>query len=463
MKILVGNERGGYVFSASAKTITLSNLPSIKLEQVLMITNTTKNKIIYTFSDSLYPISITNNIITVSYNTALMDDTDTLQIFLDLPAQAYDPVDDMLKVKSMQKKFRDSFGGSVIDTAKWDVVIGSGMTAGVASGTLSITTGVTASALTTLISKEHFTVPFKLSFNLGLSQRIANQNFFIEAISIDPITKEPNGLHSCGFYFDGTTATQAKYLVQNNAITPLISAATTFPTTVGAVAIYEVEPFCDDIWFHGKTMDAATGRANSYVRHQQIPDPNALYKIRIRVLNGATAPASTTTATMQFITCQDYAELTAEITAGRGQSAAGQGVGVYVTGGNLGTQNVSGTITANQGAPSNPTASNVISLATTNAGFAKASAGTVYGVSLMNYSASPRYLKLFNKASAPTVGTDLPVTTIMVPATSTLHIPFGTYGRRFSTGIAYALTGGLPELDTTVTVAGDCRFNIDYI
>jgi hypothetical protein len=85
------------------------------------------------------------------------------------------------------------------------------------------------------------------------------------------------------------------------------------------------------VWFHSSVLDTTNGRSNSYRRHQQIPDPNALYKIRLRWLNGGTAPASSTNATLQYVACQDYAELTAEITAGRGQSVAGQALAVAVT------------------------------------------------------------------------------------------------------------------------------------
>ena len=42
------------------------------------------------------------------------------------------------------------------------------------------------------------------------------------------------------------------------------------------------------------------------------------------------APASNTDVKVQFVTIADYAELTTEITAGRGQSVAGQGLGVNV-------------------------------------------------------------------------------------------------------------------------------------
>ena len=36
-------------------------------------------------------------------------------------AGAYDWTDDMLKIKSMQKKFRDSFNGTEINPARWEI------------------------------------------------------------------------------------------------------------------------------------------------------------------------------------------------------------------------------------------------------------------------------------------------------------------------------------------------------
>ena len=52
-------------------------------------------------------------------------------------AGAYDWTDDMLKIKSMQKKFRDSFNGTEINPARWDVAAtGSGMALAVADGTV---------------------------------------------------------------------------------------------------------------------------------------------------------------------------------------------------------------------------------------------------------------------------------------------------------------------------------------
>jgi hypothetical protein len=107
--------------------------------------------------------------------------------------------------------------------------------------------------------------------------------------------------------------------------------------------LLELELFADEIWYHARAMDSTNGRSASWVRHQQIPDPNTIFKIRIRAVNKSTAPASTTTLGINFVHVMDYAELTAEITAGRGITASGQGL--YATVG--GTVSIGNTPTIN--------------------------------------------------------------------------------------------------------------------
>jgi len=99
---------------------------------------------------------------------------------------------------------------------------------------------------------------------------------------------------------------------------------------------------------------------------------------------------------------------------------------------------------------------------TTNATSVKATAGDLFKVSGNNTVASKRYLKLYNKASAPTVGTDTPVLTFVLPASLAFDISISN-GSYFSTGIAYAITGAAADADTTAIGAGDIEcLNIGY-
>lgn len=131
-----------------------------------------------------------------------------------------------------------------------------------------------------------------------------------------------------------------------------------------------------------------------------------------------------------------------------------------------GTATVSGAVTVSGTAtvtPATPTKYNLNSAATTNAVSVKASAGVVYGIAVSNQNAAVRVLKLYDKASAPTVGTDIPVLTVPVPASSVLSLNLGTIGLRFATGIAIATTTGIVDSDTTAVAVGDLHINLSYI
>lgn len=103
------------------------------------------------------------------------------------------------------------------------------------------------------------------------------------------------------------------------------------------------------------------------------------------------------------------------------------------------------------------------SAASTNATSVKASAGNIYGLFVTNNSAAVKYLKLYNKASAPTVGTDTPVAVIGIAANGgQVAINHVWSIPRFSTGIAYAITGGVSDADTTAVSANDVSGWIVY-
>ena len=119
--------------------------------------------------------------------------------------------------------------------------------------------------------------------------------------------------------------------------------------------------------------------------------------------------------------------------------------------------------------PYQPSNSTLNSAATTNATSVKASAGTLTSLLVTNQVAAPRYLKLYNKASAPTVGTDSPVATIAIPGTATASAQGTTVNFAqldvplpFATGIAFAITGLPSDADTTAVAAGDVKVYLNY-
>lgn len=81
MKTLVKN----YTFDPATKQITITNLTTLDLEQLLLITNVTDNIMIYNFADPSIGASVSGNVITLDYNTASMNAADDIQIFIDIP------------------------------------------------------------------------------------------------------------------------------------------------------------------------------------------------------------------------------------------------------------------------------------------------------------------------------------------------------------------------------------------
>jgi hypothetical protein len=84
-KILIGPDGGSYSFNKTAKQVSLS-LPSgrqPRLEELLLITDSTNNTIIYNFADPTKGATLSNNVFTLTFNTntASFNNTDKLQIY----------------------------------------------------------------------------------------------------------------------------------------------------------------------------------------------------------------------------------------------------------------------------------------------------------------------------------------------------------------------------------------------
>jgi hypothetical protein len=110
------------------------------------------------------------------------------------------------------------------------------------------------------------------------------------------------------------------------------------------------------------------------------------------------------------------------------------------------------------------TTGTLISAASTNGTSLKASAGQLFFIQATNINAAVRYLKFYNKASAPTVGTDVPVLTFAIPgnAAGAGFLVEVTNGLAFATGIAFAITTGSSTADTGAVAASDIIVNLGY-
>lgn len=100
--------------------------------------------------------------------------------------------------------------------------------------------------------------------------------------------------------------------------------------------------------------------------------------------------------------------------------------------------------------------SKLISLATsTNSTLVVNAPANLTGCVISNGNATiPFYVKFYNKASAPTVGTDTPVWTILVQPKTTIVLDTGAFSARFFTGIGIGITTGSADNDTGSTGLG---------
>lgn len=77
MKVLITD----YTFNPASKTVKFNGLASIEQNRLLLITNATKNTIIYNFASPALGGTVSGNVITLVANTAGMSGDDKLQIF----------------------------------------------------------------------------------------------------------------------------------------------------------------------------------------------------------------------------------------------------------------------------------------------------------------------------------------------------------------------------------------------
>jgi hypothetical protein len=103
----------------------------------------------------------------------------------------------------------------------------------------------------------------------------------------------------------------------------------------------------------------------------------------------------------------------------------------------------------------------------TNATSVKASAGTVFNMIIHNThggggGGSSITVRFYDKATAPTVGTDVPMIIIHVGSSTSKEVNF-TSGITFTDGIAYSITGGDSLLDATAVDADGVQVYMGYM
>lgn len=271
------------------------------------------------------------------------------------------------------------------------------------------------------------------------------------------------GWNSIWVEYSGTTATSASFDAARRGRASGATAATINTTATGHVAqlVYDVHTAgLADALVASNAGYQWTGRAS---RIENLPDPDVNMYLWIVVQNGSTAPASTTTLTMGFLQVEDLGHAKVRIASSDPSSSHAQPV--QVLGGNVA---VSGSVTVasttiNPVVPATPYFVN--SAATTNGALVLTGTSNLSSFYATNEGASVAYVKLYNKATAPVVGTDVPEMTIPIAGAvggvpGVANPAIGFHGFRFALGLGIAITRNAVHTDTTAIGASEVKVKL---
>lgn len=107
----------------------------------------------------------------------------------------------------------------------------------------------------------------------------------------------------------------------------------------------------------------------------------------------------------------------------------------------------------------------VAATASTNSTLARTGVARLVGGTLFNTSAATKYFKLYAKATAPTVGTDVPIMTIPIAPSGRVDLAqvIGPSGLNIALGLGFGITGAVADADTTATAANDVIGALIYV
>lgn len=220
-----------------------------------------------------------------------------------------------------QQPWRFDFRTGALDTTEdWTIVKQeTGHAIDASSGNLVMSTGATINTECVIRSKRRFTLPVRASVAFMLSQRVANQEFYIELANA-------NGDVRASWKFDGTTNTAGKIEVTSGSIAAnqtLNVAATTAATS--SAAVVEIDLAMDECTFRTRPTDSNSAASDRGTRTSNLPHPDDELYLQIRAKNLGTAPTSTN-FTIYYGFVQDVNELAVEVVGGRGVQGTGQAI-----------------------------------------------------------------------------------------------------------------------------------------
>ncbi len=105
---------------------------------------------------------------------------------------------------------------------------------------------------------------------------------------------------------------------------------------------------------------------------------------------------------------------------------------------------------------------NLSSAASNNAQLVERTKAELRSIACFNAGGAAAYVKLYDKAVAPTIGTDVPVLVVPVPAAGSARIDFGSAGMRFILGMGIGMVTGAADTDNTAVAAAQLKVTLLY-
>jgi hypothetical protein len=409
----------------------------------------------------------------------------------------YDPVGDKMLVGTARERFFENFASfDTSPTGNWEIVqTGAGMTitgplGGASAGSgpyVNIASGTDAGEMTIIRTRSSFTMPIEVRYQITASQRIANNAFRIGFLEVDAagnvvtstdFTTAPEVLNARNAVMaevTGTTATtnQLRVRAAGSALDTFANAHGSGFTTVAtgttpnfiAATTYGLMLERDKINTRAWGQNVLTNTGGQFSYDRLLVNPTRLYRLYIIIENGASAPASSTDWRLHLVNMMDATrfDVSPRLPGTTDQSKAFPVAGTVVIG--SGTVTTVSTVTAvtAAGTPTAPATPYILnSAATTNGALVLTGTSGLHAFYATNTGASAAFVKLYNKATAPVVGTDVPAMILPVPAAvggvpGVANLAIGNQGFRFALGLGIAITGGVADTDTTAVAAGQVK------
>lgn len=105
----------------------------------------------------------------------------------------------------------------------------------------------------------------------------------------------------------------------------------------------------------------------------------------------------------------------------------------------------------------------LLSAASTNLTSVRGTPGRLFSYDIYNNTASAKFVKFYNKATAPVIASDSALLVMTIPIGANSGRTFANVnGINFSTGIGMVITGAIGDTDATAVAANDVTVNLTH-